>query len=149
MEDAHTTILDLDEDGSSEKKAFFAVYDGHGGACSQLRVRQSLQFCAGATVAQFAGRNVHKRLTRDETYQEKLYDAALKKAFLGTDEDIRAGIPSQLVLRIDLTSNMSSCATDPSFFRDPSGCTAVAALLTSDRKLYVVRAIFAPRTASY
>lgn len=33
---------------------------------------------------------------------------------------------------------------DPSFFHDPSGCTAIAALLTSDRKLYVVRVMAAP-----
>jgi protein phosphatase 2C family protein 2/3 len=30
MEDAHTTLLDLDEN-KNEKNAFFAVYDGHGG----------------------------------------------------------------------------------------------------------------------
>jgi len=28
---------------------------------------------------------------------------------------------------------------DPAFFQDPSGCTAVAALLTRDRRLFVVR----------
>lgn len=42
MEDAHATILDLDEDGSSDKNAFFAVYDGHGGTCSSLGVRPEL-----------------------------------------------------------------------------------------------------------
>jgi protein phosphatase 2C family protein 2/3 len=30
MEDAHTTILALDE-GKEESNTFFAVYDGHGG----------------------------------------------------------------------------------------------------------------------
>jgi len=30
-----------------------------------------------------------------------------------------------------------SCS-DPAFFQDPSGCTAVAALLTHDRRLFVV-----------
>jgi serine/threonine protein phosphatase PrpC len=36
MEDEHTTILELD-DGSEEKNAFFAVYDGHiGNAFSTL-----------------------------------------------------------------------------------------------------------------
>ncbi|KAF8582140.1 PP2C-domain-containing protein [Ramaria rubella] len=102
MEDAHTTILNLNE-SESDKTAFFAVYDGHG----------------GATVAQFSGKNVHKRLASEETYHKKQYEAALKKAFLGTDDDIRA---------------------DPSFFHDPSGCTAVAALLTPDRKIYVANA---------
>lgn len=48
--------------------------------------------CAGETVARFAGHNVHRRLTTDESYHAKRYDVALKKAFLGTDEDLRAGI---------------------------------------------------------
>lgn len=31
MEDAHATILNLDEKTGDEKASFFAVYDGHGG----------------------------------------------------------------------------------------------------------------------
>jgi protein phosphatase 2C family protein 2/3 len=31
MEDAHTTVLNIDG-SETEKNAFFAVYDGHGGA---------------------------------------------------------------------------------------------------------------------
>ncbi len=34
---------------------------------------------------------MHKRLVSEESYQDKEWAAALKKAFLGTDEDIRAG----------------------------------------------------------
>ena len=45
----------------------------------------------GGTVAKFAGKNVHKRLVLDESYQQKQYEVALKKAFLGTDEDLLAG----------------------------------------------------------
>jgi len=102
MEDAHAIILDLD--GAPEgSNAFFAVYDGHG----------------GGTVARFAGENVHKRLLSEESYQQKEYPAALKKAFLGTDEDLLA---------------------DPSHTRDPSGCTAVAALVTADGHIYVANA---------
>ena len=41
-------------------------------------------------MAKFAGQNVHKRLVAEETYHEKLYEAALKRAFLGTDEDLLA-----------------------------------------------------------
>lgn len=102
MEDAHSIVLDLDE-GANESNAFFAVYDGHG----------------GGSVAKFAGQNVHKRLVAEETYHEKLYEAALKRAFLGTDEDLLA---------------------NPAHTRDPSGCTAVAALITHDGKIYVANA---------
>jgi hypothetical protein len=42
-------------------------------------------------VARFAGEHVHKRLISEETYRQKRYDEALKKAFLGTDEDLLAG----------------------------------------------------------
>jgi len=45
----------------------------------------------GYTVAKFAGENVHKRLVTEETYQQKQYESAMKRAFLGTDEDLRAG----------------------------------------------------------
>jgi len=31
MEDAHATVLNLDEKTGDEKASFFAVYDGHGG----------------------------------------------------------------------------------------------------------------------
>ncbi|KAG8886210.1 Protein phosphatase 2C 2 [Tulasnella sp. 331] len=100
MEDAHTNVLEL---GEGDRNSFFAVYDGHG----------------GATAAKFAGVNVHKRLASEETYAKKDYKAALKQAFLGTDEDLRA---------------------DSNFFRDPSGCTAVTILLTTDGTIYCANA---------
>ncbi|KAL0961055.1 hypothetical protein HGRIS_006043 [Hohenbuehelia grisea] len=102
MEDAHAAVLDLDKESDS-RNTFFAVYDGHG----------------GGTVAKFAGQNVHKRLLSEESYHEKQYELALKHAFLGTDEDMRA---------------------NPAHTRDPSGCTAVAALVTEDGKIYVANA---------
>ncbi|KAF8133793.1 PP2C-domain-containing protein [Boletus edulis] len=102
MEDAHAAVLTLKE-GTKEKNSFFGVYDGHG----------------GSTVAKFAGKNVHKRLLAEEAYRKKRYDEAMKRAFLGTDEDLLA---------------------DPAHTRDPSGCTAVAALLTHDNKIYVANA---------
>ncbi|KAF8158375.1 phosphatase 2C-like domain-containing protein, partial [Crassisporium funariophilum] len=102
MEDAHAAILDL-QGPNGKTNTFFAVYDGHG----------------GSTVARFAGQNVHKRLVAEEDYNQEEYESALKKAFLGTDEDLLA---------------------DPAHTRDPSGCTAVAALITHDNKIYVANA---------
>ncbi|KAK0503893.1 PP2C-domain-containing protein [Armillaria luteobubalina] len=100
MEDAHAIVLDLEE--NSGPNTFFAVYDGHG----------------GSTVAKFAGLNVHKRLLNEESYKAKNYEESLKRAFLGTDEDMLG---------------------NPAHSRDPSGCTAVAALVTDD-KIYVANA---------
>jgi protein phosphatase 2C family protein 2/3 len=102
MEDAHAVVLDL-EAADGKQSCFFAVYDGHG----------------GSTVAKFAGQNVHRRLVTEEAYKNDDYEVALKKAFLGTDEDLLA---------------------NPAHTRDPSGCTAVAALLTHDNKIYVANA---------
>ncbi|KAF7978516.1 hypothetical protein HWV62_45685 [Athelia sp. TMB] len=102
MEDAHAAVLKLDA-GVDNSNTFFAVYDGHG----------------GGTVAKFAGQNVHKRLVSEEAYKNKQYKEALKRAFLGTDEDL---------------------LSNPAHVRDPSGCTAVAALVTNDKKIYVANA---------
>ncbi|KAI9614767.1 hypothetical protein H4Q26_009159 [Puccinia striiformis f. sp. tritici PST-130] len=117
MEDAHAAVLDLNNappNGSStssvsasspkERTRFFAVYDGHGG---------QLDRC------QFSGDTVHFRLRSTSEYQSGNYLAALKRAFLATDEDLRS---------------------NPDFVNDPSGCTAVAALITPDGKLMVANA---------
>ena len=45
----------------------------------------------GPGMAKFASINVHKRLVTEETYKNDDYEAALKKAFLGTDEDFLSG----------------------------------------------------------
>lgn len=41
-------------------------------------------------MARYAGQNVHKRLLSEESYKEGNWEMALKRAFLGTDEDILA-----------------------------------------------------------
>ena len=43
MEDAHAVELDLDETDEKDTNAFFAVYDGHGGASYQLFFSTVLQ----------------------------------------------------------------------------------------------------------
>jgi hypothetical protein len=45
---------------------------------------------SGDAVAKFASQNLHKRLINEESYREKQYETALKRAFIGTDEDILA-----------------------------------------------------------
>ena len=46
-------------------------------------------FCnLGSSVSKYAGQNVHKRLIAEESYKEQNWEMALKKAFLGTDEDL-------------------------------------------------------------
>nr|XP_051205553.1 probable protein phosphatase 2C 21 [Lolium perenne] len=69
MEDAHTTILDLDHTGST---SFFGVYDGHG----------------GANVALYCANRFHTELLRDEDYQNNL-DGAVRHVFFRMDEQLR------------------------------------------------------------
>ncbi|CAM0136572.1 unnamed protein product [Umbelopsis sp. WA50703] len=69
MEDAHTTIPNLEKTGTS----FFAVFDGHG----------------GAAVAKYCGQNLHKKVLADPAFAEKDYKTALKDGFLNTDQDLR------------------------------------------------------------
>ncbi|CED82468.1 pp2c-domain-containing protein [Phaffia rhodozyma] len=108
MEDAHATILSLPPPSSSSSTdakhpAFFAVYDGHG----------------GSTVAKYTGSTLHTRLSELPEYAEGNYEVAFKKAFLGTDDALRA---------------------DPKFVNDPSGCTAVAVLITPDNRFICANA---------
>ncbi|KZT73787.1 PP2C-domain-containing protein [Daedalea quercina L-15889] len=105
MEDAHTITLNLDG-SQDDSNTFFAVYDGHGGGAA----------------AKYAGENVHKNLVSDEAYQRKEYRAALKNAFLRTDDDMRTVLLA------------------PGMQRDGSGCTAVAALVTKEGKVLVANA---------
>ncbi|KAL7423596.1 Protein phosphatase 2C 2 [Cryptotrichosporon argae] len=88
-------------DGTDEDaNALIGVFDGHG----------------GSTVAKFAGTTMHKRLSTLDAFKKGDYEAALKQAFLKTDEDLRA---------------------DPTFINDPSGCTAVVGLITTDGRIIV------------
>uniref|UniRef100_A0A182PLL4 protein-serine/threonine phosphatase n=1 Tax=Anopheles epiroticus TaxID=199890 RepID=A0A182PLL4_9DIPT len=66
MEDSHTHILSLPDDPGT---SFFAVYDGHG----------------GAKVAEYAGKHLHKYITRRPEYGEDVAHA-LQQGFLDLDQ---------------------------------------------------------------
>ena len=85
MEDAHTAVLDLqNEEASTEhspappdkRLAYFGVYDGHG----------------GEKVAQFAGENIHKIVAKQEGFAKGDMEQALKDGFLATDRAILNGM---------------------------------------------------------
>jgi protein phosphatase PTC2/3 len=87
MEDAGVADLCLDE-GVKHSNAFFAVYDGHGGTFQKVFGHLIFSSCfLGCKMSKFAAIDVHKRLAAEEAYCEKRYEEALKRAFLGTDED--------------------------------------------------------------
>jgi protein phosphatase 2C family protein 2/3 len=85
MEDAHAAILDLHAkyNGPSDAKptdpaqrlAFFGVYDGHG----------------GDKVALFTGENLHKIVSKQESFAKGDIEQALKDGFLATDRAILEG----------------------------------------------------------
>ena len=141
MEDAHTAVLSLDED-SADPNTFFAVYDGHGGKLpfpfrSTIPHRRMFSTSVGSAVAKYAGVHVHKRLIQDEAYQKKDYTLALKNAFLNTDAEMKNS--TSCTVSCDPPSADLIFRIGPEFTREPSGCTAVAALVTNEGKVYVVR----------
>jgi protein phosphatase 2C family protein 2/3 len=94
MEDSHAISLNLDESQEdANSNTFFAVYDGHGGmeVFLWLTVQALSESITGGSVARFAGKNVHRRLIQEESYQQQDYEEAMRRAFLGTDEDMLAG----------------------------------------------------------
>ncbi|KAI9005506.1 phosphatase 2C-like domain-containing protein [Phycomyces nitens] len=99
MEDAHTTLLKLDDTNLS----FFGVYDGHG----------------GKNVAEYTGRQMHNKVRKSPFFDKKDYKEALRDAFMSLDKEIN---------------------NDKAFASDPSGCTAVTALITPDKRIFVANA---------
>ncbi|XP_011702473.1 PREDICTED: probable protein phosphatase 2C T23F11.1 [Wasmannia auropunctata] len=67
MEDSHVHILSLPSDPGT---AFFAVYDGHG----------------GAAMAQHAGKHLHEYITRRSEYKEGDIVNAMQQGFLELDK---------------------------------------------------------------
>lgn len=95
MEDSHTHILSLPDDPGT---AYFAVYDGHG----------------GATVADYAGKHLHKHIINQPAYKEGNIPEALQKGFLEFDQ---------------------AMLDDENLRHVPSGTTAVTVIIKND-KLY-------------
>jgi protein phosphatase 2C family protein 2/3 len=74
MEDAHTTILQLEPE-TDRHISFFAVYDGHGGSFA----------------ANYAGANLWKNLRSNSEFKEGRFIEALTRGFHETDSKLRAG----------------------------------------------------------
>ncbi|KAI1698604.1 protein phosphatase 2C domain-containing protein [Ditylenchus destructor] len=70
MEDAHTHLLSLPDDPNA---AFFAVYDGHG----------------GAKVSQYVSMHLHNRLVNNTLYAQGNLEEAIKQGFLELDEHMQ------------------------------------------------------------
>ncbi|GAN03611.1 conserved hypothetical protein [Mucor ambiguus] len=74
----------------------------------------------GSTVAQYTGQTLHHRVIESSHYKEKEYAKALVDAYLKLDVEL---------------------LQDQNFAYDPSGCTAVTALVTPDqRSIFVANA---------
>ncbi|KAG9284541.1 hypothetical protein G9A89_014145 [Geosiphon pyriformis] len=70
----------------------------------------------GPNVAKYSGTHLHERIAKDEAFSKGNFHKAIINGFLGTDEDLKK---------------------DPQYASDPSGCTAVIALITPDQKIIV------------
>ncbi|KAI5310161.1 Protein phosphatase 2C 2 [Ascosphaera atra] len=112
MEDAHSTVLDLEASASGanasdgkdtiaqsdpdKRMSFFGVFDGHG----------------GEKVALFAGENVHRIVAGQDAFKKGDLELALKNGFLATDRAI---------------------LEDPKYEEEVSGCTASCAIVRRDK----------------
>ena len=131
MEDAHTTLLNLALLDSTSPNAtpppgskhisFFAVYDGHG----------------GQSVAKYSGAQLHRKIIADENFSKGNYALAIKYGFLKCDQDLRSGGCVYWMLSTISTPDSAFLNLDPSYANDPSGCTAVAAVITDDWRILV------------
>ncbi|KAI8984493.1 phosphatase 2C-like domain-containing protein [Mycotypha africana] len=73
----------------------------------------------GSTIAQYTGQTLYKKVLESQHFEKKEYAEALKDAFKSLDK---------------------SLLEDNNFAYDPSGCTAVAALITDDDHIFVANA---------
>ncbi|CAO3618259.1 unnamed protein product [Cunninghamella echinulata] len=73
----------------------------------------------GSTVAEYTGEILHRKIRESPFFDKKQYREALKDAFLTIDKELK---------------------NDQNFTYDPSGCTAVTALVTPDNKIFVANA---------
>ncbi|KAI9026571.1 phosphatase 2C-like domain-containing protein [Phycomyces nitens] len=73
----------------------------------------------GFTVAQYTGKRLHRKVYESEYFAKKQYAEAMRDAFLGIDREL---------------------SEDNSYAGDPSGCTAVTALVTPEKKIIVANA---------
>ncbi|WVQ71269.1 hypothetical protein IAR50_000795 [Cryptococcus sp. DSM 104548] len=130
MEDAHSVHLHLPHSSEEESKPVVPAPDipqqPEGSTVTNNNAGEIANALfgvfdghGGQAVAKFAGSTLHTRLASLPAYKEGDYEAALNQAFIKTDEDLRA---------------------DPSFLSDPSGCTAVVGLITTDGRIICANA---------
>eukprot|EP00252_Welwitschia_mirabilis_P024223 TRINITY_DN7105_c0_g1_i1.p1 TRINITY_DN7105_c0_g1~~TRINITY_DN7105_c0_g1_i1.p1 ORF type:complete len:337 (+),score=75.30 TRINITY_DN7105_c0_g1_i1:360-1370(+) len=138
MEDAHATVLDLDNSTS-----FFGVYDGHG----------------GKVVAKFCAKYLHMQVLRNEAYAQGDLPEGLRRAFLRMDEMMRgqrgwrelailgdkfnrfSGLVEGFIWPSSKQSENNDQADDWAFESGPhadfpgptSGCTACVALIRENQ----------------
>ncbi|KAK5643526.1 hypothetical protein RI129_007371 [Pyrocoelia pectoralis] len=123
MEDAHTHILSLPDDPGS---AFFAVYDGHG----------------GAKISDYAGKHLHKYITKRNEYKEGNVIDAMKQAFLEMDEvmqneeTLKHEQAGSTAITMVIKENRVFCA-NVGDSRAVASVKGVAEPLSSDHKPYV------------
>lgn len=97
MEDSHTHILSLPDDPGT---AFFAVYDGHG----------------GAKIAQHASKHLHKYILQRPEYQHGNIEEALKQGFLdldaamATEEGLREEVAGSTAIVVLIRNGTLYCA---------------------------------------
>ena len=114
MEDAHAMVLRLAGDEAVPPKAFFAVYDGHG----------------GYEVARYASRHVHTILQESEKFKSGSIGEALTEAYIQTDDLMTTPDGLKELRAIHMAYNASARPTESSDVTSTMiGCTAVSCVV--------------------
>ena len=120
MEDAHALVLRLEGDDSLPPKAFFAVYDGHG----------------GYEVARYASRHVHVILQESEKFKNGSIGEALTEAYIQTDDMMTTADGMKELRAIHAAYNASAIPTRVSDVTSMMiGCTAVSVVVDMQNRV--------------
>lgn len=105
--------------------------------CGLKKLFGSNVIFTGSTVAQYTGQTLHHRVVESAHFKEKNYAKALVDAYLKLDVELLQGNVEKWIL-VSYGVLIEGCL-DQNFAYDPSGCTAVTALVTPDQKsIFVV-----------
>jgi protein phosphatase 2C family protein 2/3 len=95
----------------------------------------------GSAVAKYTGESLHHRVRESDYFDKKEYAKALTDAYMKLDKELAEGIYIYMSKerRRECGIDRIYIYIDQSFICDPSGCTAITALIIPEEKaIYAV-----------
>lgn len=92
----------------------------------------------GSSIAQYTGQALYKKLLESKHFAKKEYKEAFRDAFMSVDKALLEGKKETQEKERKREGNRQEDTLDNNYALDPSGCTAVATLITDDNHIIVV-----------